>query len=419
MAERRDPDSVHDEALAWYREHWDPSRPLGEWWDLLADAGWAFPSWPEGLGGRGLSGRAAKAADRARVTVGALGSPKGIATFLAAPTILHYGTADHKNRFMPGIVRGRDIWCQLFSEPGSGSDLAGLATRAVRDGDEWVINGQKVWNSGAQFAKYGILMARTDPAQPKHRGITYFLIDMEQEGVEARPLREMTGDAAFNEVFLSGARVPDSDRLGDVGDGWRVAMTTLAHERDPDNSGIGDGAAFSRGNLEESAQEYAKSVAEKVDGFSLALSGGATRLMQSVVEDFGASADPLVRQKLMQLAEMRRTSRWSGARALAAVKAGGEPGPEVSTLKLSGSEIARRTRDVGLEAMGPTGMLWGEDTPEHGLFHAFSMFTPAMSIAGGSDEVQRNIIGERVLGLPREPGEAEQRDRPWSELPRS
>ncbi|MEL7209931.1 MAG: acyl-CoA dehydrogenase family protein, partial [Actinomycetota bacterium] len=213
-SEQNDVEAVRQEAASLFAEHWDPARPLGEWWDLLADAGLSFPRWPEGLGGRGLTGPQARAVEDARIAAGAFGSPSGIATFLAAPTIMTYGTPDQLDRHLPGIVRGRHVWCQLFSEPGSGSDLAGLATRAERDGDEWVVTGQKVWNSGAHHANYGILMARTDPDQPKHRGITYFLIDMDQPGVEVRPLREMTGDVAFNEVFLTEARVPDRDRLG-------------------------------------------------------------------------------------------------------------------------------------------------------------------------------------------------------------
>ncbi len=412
-------ETVQAEAKAWYSENWDPSLSLGEWWTRLADAGWAFPSWPKGYGGQGLPGSAAKGAYRARQEVGAYGPPNGVATFLAAPTILHYGTDDQRDRFMPGIANGREPWCQLFSEPGSGSDMAGLATRAERDGDEWVISGQKVWNSGAQFAKYGILIARTDPDQPKHKGITYFLIDMEQEGVDVRPLREMTGDAAFNEVFLSEARVAERDRLGELGEGWRVAMTTLSHERDPDNAGMGDSAAFGTVDLTMSVAEHAKQQAEKVDGFSLSLSGGVTKLLNQLVDESGRSDDAVIRQQLMQNLAMRRTSRWSGQRAMAAAKAGGQPGPEVSTLKLAGSEMGRQIRDIGLETMGASGMLWGDDAPERGLFHSYAMFTPAMSIAGGTDEVQRNIIGERVLGLPREPGELEQRQQPWSELPRS
>ena len=393
--------------------------PLGDWWQLLADSGWAFPSWPEGFGGRDLSSAATKAALQARREVGAFGPPNGVSTFLAAPTIMHYGTEEQQTKYLPRIVNGRDIWCQLFSEPGAGSDMAGLATRASRDGDEWVVNGQKVWNSGAQWAKYGILIARTDPQQPKHRGITYFLIDMEQDGVDVRPLREMTGDAAFNEVFLNDARIAESDRLGDLGDGWRVAMTTLSHERDPDNAGMGETAAFGAIDLNMSVRQYSATVSSKNDGFSLALSGGVTKVLDDVTAQFDATKDPQIRQTLARILEMRRTSKWSGMRAAAKIKSGGQPGPEVSTLKLLGSDMGREIRDVGLESMGAHGMLYGEDAPTDGLFHAYSMFTPAQSIAGGSDEVQRNIVGERVLGLPREPGEKEQRELPWSELPRS
>jgi alkylation response protein AidB-like acyl-CoA dehydrogenase len=411
--------SVYDEAFHWYSENWDPDLPVGEWWVLLAEAGWSFPTWPEGRGGHGLVSRDAKQAEQARIDAGAYGPPKGLATFLVAPTLLTYATPEQLDRFMPGIVRGTDIWCQLFSEPGAGSDLAGLSTRAVRDGDEWTITGQKVWNSGAQNAAFGILMARTDPDLPKHKGISYFLIDMTQEAVDVRPLREMTGDIAFNEVFLSEARVPDADLLGGRGEGWRVAMTTLSHERDPDNSGSGSGFDFAGADLQRTAGEHAAAVGGDVDGFGLAMSGGANRLLDDILDEFDGAADPIRRQRMMQLAALRRTSRWSTERSVAAVKAGGQPGPEVSTLKVIGAEVSRRTRDLGLESMGATGMLWGDDTPTDGQFHAYCMFTPAMSIAGGSDEVNRNIIGERVLGLPREPGEAEQRQRPWSELPRN
>ena len=242
---------------------------------------------------------------------------------------------------------------------------------------------------------------------------------MTQDAVDVRPLREMTGDIAFNEVFLSEARVANDDLLGGQGEGWRVGMTTLSHERDPDNSGSGSGFDFAGADLTRTAGEHAAAVDGDVDGFGLAMSGGANRLLDDILDEFDGSADPIRRQRMMQLAELRRTSRWSTARSMAAVKAGGQPGPEVSTLKVIGAEVSRRTRDLGLEAMGPEGMLWGDDTPTGGQFHAYCMFTPAMSIAGGSDEVNRNIIGERVLGLPREPGESEQRQRPWSELPRN
>ena len=413
------PEAVRNEATDWFERHWDPELPLGRWWQLLADSGWAFPSWPEGFGGRALSAVAARAAIQARRQIGAFGPPNGVATFLAAPTIMRYGSQAQQDRYLPRIVNGQDIWCQLFSEPGAGSDMAGLATRATRDGDEWVITGQKVWNSGAQWAKYGILIARTDPEQPKHRGISYFLIDMEQDAVDVRPLREMTGDAAFNEVFLNDARVADSDRLGDLGDGWRVAMTTLSHERDPDNPGMGDTAAFGSVDLTMTVKDHTAALGSKIDGFSLALSGGVTKVLEDVTAEFNAMNDPVARQRMAKIFEMRRNVKWSGMRTAATVKSGGQPGPEISTLKLLGSEMGRQIRDLGLDAMGPHGMLYGEDAPGGGLFHAYSMFTPAQSIAGGTDEVQRNIMGERVHGLPREPGEKEQRELPWSELPRS
>ena len=413
------PEAVKIDAAQWFAEHWDPDMPLGVWWQLLADAGWAFPSWPEGFGGRGLSSGPTKAAIQARREAGAFGPPNGVATFLAAPTIMHYGTQQQQAKYLPRIVNGQDIWCQLFSEPGAGSDMAGLSTKAIRDGEEWVVTGQKVWNSGAQWAQYGILIARTDPEKPKHRGITYFLIDMEQEGVNVRPLREMTGDAAFNEVFLNDARIAEGDRLGDLGDGWRVAMTTLSHERDPDNAGMGETAAFGAVDLDMSVRDHSKSLSSKNDGFSLALSGGVSKVLDEVTTQFDAATNPGTRQRLARVLEMRRSARWSGMRATAKIKAGGQPGPEVSTLKLLRSDMGREIRNVGLEAMGPYGMLYGEDAPTDGLFHAYSMFTPAQSIAGGSDEVQRNIVGERVLGLPREPGEKEQRELPWSDLPRS
>ena len=245
------------------------------------------------------------------------------------------------------------------------------------------------------------------------------MIDMNQPGVDIRPLREMTGDIAFNEVFFSDARVSDADRLGERGEGWRIGMTTLSHERDPDNAGSGSGFMFGGSDLGGTVGAYAAAVGGHVDGFALAMSGGANQLLDNVIDEFDVAADPVRRQRLMQLYTLRKVSRWSTERSMATVKAGGQPGPEVSTLKVIGAEISRRTRDLGLEAMGPNGMLWGNDTPTGGQFHAYCMFTPAMSIAGGSDEVNRNIIGERVLGLPREPGEAEQRNQPWSSLPRN
>ena len=406
-------------AAQWFEEHWDPTRPLGDWWRDLADSGYAFPSWPVGLGGLGLDQQQARAVIRARRDAGAYGPPNGVATFLVAPTLLSTGTPDQQRRYLPGIVDGTEPWCQLFSEPTAGSDMAGLGTRAVRDGDEWRVDGQKVWNSGAHYARYGILIARTDPGAPKHRGITYFLIDMSQPGVDVRPLREMTGDAAFNEVFLTDARVHDDDRVGEPGDGWRVAMTTLSFERDPANSGLGDTAAFYEADLTVPVGDHARSEADAADGFSIAMSGRAASLFDEVLAPRSLDDQPVMRDRLARLAAERAVIGWSSQRAAASMKAGRPPGPEVATLKIGGADAGKEMRDLGLEALGPDGMLWGDDAPDGGLFHRYAMFTPAASIAGGTDEVLRNSIGERVLGLPREPDEADRRTAPWNQLPRS
>ncbi len=412
--------AIEREATQWFETNWDAAMPLGEWWRVLAESGFAFPQWPEGLGGRGLSGGEAKAVLRARRSVGAYGPPNGVATFLVAPTLLTMGSPEQRQRYLPGIVDGTTPWCQLFSEPTAGSDMAALGTRAVRDGDEWVVDGQKVWNSGAHYAHFGILIARTDPEAPKHRGVTYFLIDMRQPGVDVRPLREMTGDAAFNEVFFDEARVHDDDRVGDDGDGWRVAMTTLSFERDPGNAGLGDTAAFYQADLAMPVGEHAAAEKAAADGFSITMSGRSGEVFAGALAHGSKdSADPTMRDRLTRLHIDRTVIGLTGRRGAANMKATGQPGPEVAGLKVAGTETGRNTRDLGFEALGAAGMLWGDDAPDGGLFHRFAMFTPAQSIAGGTDEVLRNSIGERVLGLPREPDEAERRTTPWNELRRS
>jgi alkylation response protein AidB-like acyl-CoA dehydrogenase len=410
---------IDETARQWFDENWDPTLPLGEWWQRLADVGYAFPRWPAIAGGGSYTKAEAAAITSARRQVGGYGPPNGVATFLVAPTLFQYGTEEQQARYLPGIVNGSVRWCQLFSEPGYGSDMAGLSTRADLDGDEWTVNGQKVWNSGAHYADYAILIARTDPQKPKHKGITFFLFDMRQPGVEVRPLREMTGDAAFNEVFMSNARVHERDRLGDIGAGWHVAMTTLSHERNPENPGLSETAPFGEVDLTMPVGEHASAEARNVDGFSVSLSGGGGALFDRVIDETDAWASPLMRQRLAELTSMRRIGRWSNARTAARMKAGDQPGPEVSMQKINGAEMGRRMRNLGLEAMGAEGMLWSDDTLTDGVFHRYAMFTPANSIAGGTDEVMRNVLGERVLGLPREPGESDQREKPWKDLPKS
>src|SRR5438270_673000 len=219
------------EARGWIEANWDPNRALLEWRTLLADSGWAVPSWPADCYGRGLPAEADAVVAEELTRAGAVGVPVGVGVGLAAPTILNHGSAEMKRRLLRRIVTGEDMWCQLFSEPGSGSDLAGLTTRADRDGDEWIVSGQKVWNTSAHHAELGLLLARTDWDAPKHQGITCFAVPMQQPGVEVRPLRQMNGHSSFNEVFFDEARVPAENIIGAPGDGWRVAVTTLMYER--------------------------------------------------------------------------------------------------------------------------------------------------------------------------------------------
>ncbi len=222
---------VRREARAWIKEHLDPAMRLADWLEVLADSGWAAPSWPRRWHGKGLPPALAAAAQEELAAAGAPGPPAGLGIMLAGPTIIDHGTEEQKRRFLRPLLTGEHAWCQLFSEPGAGSDLASLATRARRDGEEFIVDGQKVWTSLAQVADYGMLLARTDPSAPKHHGISYFALGMGQPGVEVRPLRQMTGDSLFNEVFLSGARVAAGDLIGELNGGWAVARTTLAHER--------------------------------------------------------------------------------------------------------------------------------------------------------------------------------------------
>lgn len=395
--------TVREVAGRWFQEHWDPEMTLGQWWELLADGGWGFPTWPERWFGRGLPSDQAKLVDAARTAAGAVGGPSGIGVMMAGPAIIDHGTEAQCQRFLPNMVTGKEIWCQLFSEPGAGSDLAGLQTRAERDGDEWVVNGQKVWTSGAQFSKWGILIARTDSDVPKHDGITYFVIDMHQPGVEVRPLKEMTGGATFNEVFLADARVPHENVIGEVDRGWGVAVTTLAHERNslgaPGMGGAG-GAMIGRNDLDRPAGQRTDS--GDLAGMAMAFGDGGA-LVKQLPALVGRSGDRVLRDKVMRVYVLMEIARFTRMRVQAAKAAGRGPGPEVSTGKLLASDVVRQLRDVGLEALGPNGQLMGEDTPLGGVSQQLALFSPAISIAGGSDQIQRNIIGERVLGLPGEP----------------
>jgi alkylation response protein AidB-like acyl-CoA dehydrogenase len=390
---------VRAEVRAWLDDNWDSDLSLAEWRNRLVDSGWACPSWPTEYYGRGLDRSADAIVEDELARVGAVGTPTGVSMGLAAPTILEHGSDELKRRLLRPILTGEHTWCQLFSEPGSGSDLAGLTTRADRDGDEFIVSGQKVWNTSAHHADYGLLVARTDWDAPKHRGITYFAFPMRQPGVEVRPLRQMNGYQSFNEVFLSEARVPAENVVGDVGNGWAVAVTTLAVERS-------SFAAFARrrpvtgdGRAQKEAQAEADSYFQTYVWYPQR--AGRPDLVVGRAQETARNADPLVRQKIASLLSLQRAAQWTAQRR----------DVHGSLHKLLTTKIARASAEVHTLIGGPTGMLTGDVIAE------VLVSVPAISIAGGTDEVQRNIIGERVLGLPKEP--QVDRDIPFRDVPRN
>jgi alkylation response protein AidB-like acyl-CoA dehydrogenase len=346
-----------------------------QWRSAKFDAGFGWITGPSSFGGRELSQAHQRSWDRLE---GQYDVPNqaffSIGLGMVAPTVLAHGSDAAKEQYLRAMYRGDVVGCQLFSEPGAGSDLASLQTKAERDGDEWLITGQKVWTSGAQYSDIGEIICRTDPDLPKHKGLTGFLVDMRARGVEVRPLRQMTGGASFNEVFFNEVRVPDDHRLGDANDGWRVALTTLMNER----AAIGAGGAG--GNQ----------------------TGTLTRVVE-MVRHYGLNDDPLVRDELAAVLTHFRVANYTNQRAMDRIKAGQLPGPELSIAKLALTSNLRRLAEFVGRVLGPR---LAADTGEWGTFawNQFVLGIPGMRIAGGSDEVMRNIVGERVLGMPKEPG---------------
>jgi alkylation response protein AidB-like acyl-CoA dehydrogenase len=362
--------------------------------------GLAWVSFPEGSGGLGVPPDLQGQVDRRLYEAGA--TPPGAREFfgltMAGPTVATHGTDELRARLLCPTFTGESSWCQLFSEPGSGSDLASLSTRAFRDGDEWVITGQKVWNTLAHIADRGMLVARTDPDAPKHKGITYFALDMHAPGVEVRPLRQMTGEAEFNEVYLAEVRVPDADRIGDVDEGWRVAMTTLSNERTTIGGGSGNPGPGSG------------AIAE------------AVRIWHSD----GHRKNQVDRDRLIKLWVESEALRLTNMRASQNRRAG-NPGPEGSIAKLMFAEINKRVYDLCIDMLGPAGLVDYDFTMRRaetlgligppGSSRKMFLRSRANSIEGGTSEIQRNILGERILGLP---GDVRvDKDLPWSEVPRS
>jgi alkylation response protein AidB-like acyl-CoA dehydrogenase len=367
-----------------------PREFLGHQFDL----GLAWVQFPDGYGGLGVSPKLQKLVDERLRAAGApftaMRNPIGLG--MAAPTIVTHGSEDQKRRYLRPLFTSEEIWCQLFSEPGAGSDVAALGTRAERDGDEWVVNGQKVWTTLAHTSRRALLIARTDPSAPKHRGMTYFVLDMHAPGVEVRPLRQITGEAEFNEVYLTDARIPDAERLGGLGEGWHVALTTLMNER----VSIG-GAIAPRG------------------GGAI---GEAVRLWNERTDH-----DPVMRDALAGLWVEAEVNRLTNIRA-SQLRSLGTPGPEGSTAKLGFAELNKRIFEFCINLLGPAGMLYGSyemTRPEEAALtgrdvHKLFLRTRANSIEGGTSEIMRNILGERVLGLPGEP--RIDKEQPWSEIPR-
>lgn len=363
-----------------------------QWYPTFAATGLVVPTWAREYGGLGVGNELARAIDEVLrpLRLSRL-NPLGLNN--AAAALFSHGTEDQRLRFLPPIVRNEEKWCQLFSEPGAGSDLASLATKAVRDGDDWVVSGQKVWTTWADEADFAILLARTDPEAPKHGGITYFLLDMHQAGVEVRPLRQITGEAEFNEVFLDNARVPDAQRVGDVNDGWRVSASTLSSERQM-VSGSGSGGMGRLGG------------------------SGAERLI-TLARETGRWDDPVVRNKVMRLWAQEQIRGWTNARVRAALSAGQSPGAASSIGKVHQGTLNQQIQDLIVDLLGTDAIAWpATDNPDamprdvHGMMRSL-----ANSTEGGTTDINKNILGERVLGLPKEPDPW--KGKPWKDIPRS
>jgi alkylation response protein AidB-like acyl-CoA dehydrogenase len=362
------------------------------------DLGLAWVWFPPGFGGLGLRPDVQRDIDQRLRDAGFeydAVARNGFGIYLAAPTIVAHGTDELKSRLLRPLFTAEEIWCQLFSEPGAGSDLAGLSTRAVRDGDEWVVDGQKVWNTLAHAADRGMLVARTDPDAPKHRGLSYFALDMHAPGVEVRPLRQITGEAEFNEVYLTEVRVPDADRIGGLGDGWRVSLTTLMNER--------------------------VTIGGAVSGRESGPIGDALRVWREHPERH----EPVLRDRMARAWIEAEVLRLTNARAAAKRKAGAA-GPEGSVAKLAFAEVNKRIYELCADVLGPEALLYPsyemvrpEASALTGGLDPRKMFlrSRAYSIEGGTSEILRNILGERVLGLPGEP--RADKDLPWSQVPRS
>jgi alkylation response protein AidB-like acyl-CoA dehydrogenase len=377
----------------------------GVWYPVFGSSGMVVPTWPAEYGGLDVSPATARVIDR-ELSPYNLGRLNPLGLNLAAPALFAHGTEAQRLRFLPPIVRNEEAWCQLFSEPGAGSDLASLATRAERDGDEWLITGQKVWTTWAHRSDWAVLLARTDPLAPKRKGITYFLLPLHQPGVTVRPLRHLGGEVDFNEVFLDGARTLDSQRVGEIGDGWRVAGATLSGERQM-VSGSGSGGVDRIGGL---GVDHVIELCARPGGGPNEMGGKTDR-----------AADPVVRQEIARLYSEERIRDWTNQRVRATVRAGRSPGPESSIGKVHQGALNKAVQLLASDLLGLDGQAFAAATTDYaaslprevrGMLRSL-----ANTIEGGTTEVNKNIVGERVLGLPREPDPW--LHAPWRDIPRS
>ena len=409
--------TVRTEVRDWLAANWDPDLSLLEWRERLVNSGWGAPGWPATLYGRGLDPALTSVVDDEMRRAGAVGIARSGARNLAIQTLLAHGSDAQKTAFLKPTMTGEYSWCQLFSEPGSGSDLAGAVTRADLKDGRWVVNGQKVWTTSAHHADWGLLLARTDWDVPKHAGLSFFLIDMRQPGVEVRPLRQMNGYASFNEVFLTDADVAPEHLIGPLGGGWAVALTTLMHERshgDPSAAKATDSGGRQGRAYDEEREEIA--IATEPYGWYPQRAGRVDLILERARET-GKLDDPVVRQEIAKLLILDRSAKWMALRARAELAAGEGLGPAGSLIKLVGSHVARAAARVHTLISGADAMLAGADAPRDGLIAEVLVSVPAVSIAGGTDEIQRNIIAERMLRMPKE--SSFDGNRPFRDVPRN
>ncbi|MBU6270647.1 MAG: acyl-CoA dehydrogenase family protein [Betaproteobacteria bacterium] len=408
--------SVRAEVRAWLEAHWNPNQSLIAWRNQLVDSGWGAPHWPRQWHGRDLPVGLVPVVEEEFNRIGAVSVARvGIRT-LAAATILAHGSDLQKQRFLRRSLTGEDAWCQLFSEPGSGSDAAGAVTRADFNGMHWVVNGQKLWTSGAQKADWGLLLARTNWDRTKHAGLSYFILNMRQPGVVVQPLQQMNGHATFNQIFITDALIEPELLVGTEGGGWAVTTTTLMHER----RGADALRSWAQGS-DRPGQVYEEERAE----IAVALApykwypnrAGRVDLVLSRARETGRLEDPVVRQEIARLLILSRSAEWTARRARSAQAQGRPQGPEGSLGKLAASHVARAAARVHTQISGADALLSGADGPLNGTIAEILVSVPATSIAGGTDEIQRNIIAERVLGMPKEP--SVDTDKPYREVPRN